>query len=118
MILVIFILLLSEFLFRFFDAEMDTLKFRPAECWFPNWVWYSGNNWKDRNWFIKVPLSMFLDGWHFVKFLAQMVRIIPLCLFACMLLDINFLFTIPGTIVLYGLGGIVWELTYGTNHGT
>jgi len=118
MILVLFILLLSEFLFRLFDAEMDTIRLRYPECWCPGWAWYIENNWQVKSWWLKVPFSMLLDGWHFIKFLAQMARIIPLCLFACMLLDINFLFTIPGTIVLYGLGGIVWELTYGTHHGS
>lgn len=109
----IIVLLQSEFLFRLFDAEMDTIRFRPTESWFSKKTWYVSNNWQTKNWFLKVPFSMFLDGWHFIKFLAQMARIFPMAFFACMLCNYNLLFTIPISILLYAFGGIVWESTYG-----
>lgn len=107
------VLLQSEFLFRLFDAEMDTIRFKPNESWFSKSPWYISNEWRFSNWFIKVPFSMFQNGWHFIKFFAQISRIAPMAFFACIICNYNLLFTIPISIFLYAFGGIFWESTYG-----
>ena len=111
---VIVILLIGEILFRYFDAEMDTIRFRPNQSWFPNWEWWISTKWQFDNWFIKVPFSMLQNGWHFVKFLAQMVRIASPVTLAIMLLGYPLWFIPIAIIVLYGIGGIVFEITYGS----
>jgi len=110
---ILILLLLSEFLYRLFDAEMDTIKFRLNECWFNEWEWYTSNNWQTGNWFLKVPFSMFLDGWHFIKFLMQMVRIIPLIILINLLYHLNIYVSALILIGVYAYGGAVWEITYG-----
>lgn len=111
---VIIILLIGEMLFRFFDAEMDTIRFRPTQSWFPKWEWYVSNKWQFDNWWIKVPFSMLQNGWHFIKFVAQMVRIASPVTLAVLYL-VYPLWIIPIIIgIIYGLGGLVWEFTYGS----
>jgi hypothetical protein len=111
---IIVILLVGEILFRFFDAEQDTIMFRTPQSWFPKWRWYIENNWGTKNWWLKVPFSMLLDGWHFIKFCAQMVRIVSPVTLAIMLLGFPLWFIPIAVIALYGIGGIVFELTYGS----
>jgi hypothetical protein len=38
---------------------------------FPNWKWYSENNWRTKSWWLKYPFSMFCDGWHFMDSLRN-----------------------------------------------
>jgi hypothetical protein len=108
---VIIIILIAEFLNGFLDGEMDTIKFRPNESWFPNSVWWITSLWKDRNWFIKVPFSMFLDGWHFVKFLKEYSRSLSIVVIVVLTMDLSFYYLFA-SILLYAYRGIIWEITY------
>ena len=112
MITALIILLIAEILYRFFDAEQDTIMFRTPQSWFPKWRWYIENNWGTKSWWLKVPFSMFLDGWHFIKYLMQMVRIGALVLVFCLAYSVQWYYGIGLLIGLYGLGGIIWEITY------
>lgn len=47
---------------------MDVIYYDKKNSFFPNWGWWIENRWQNKSWIIKVPLSMFLDGWHFCKF--------------------------------------------------
>jgi len=112
MITIIVLVLVSEFLYGLFDGEMDTIKFRPQQSWFPESKWYISNPWKDRSWWIKVPFSMLLDGWHFVKYLKEFQRALVLVLIIVLLSNISF-YWLFASIGLYAYRGICWELTYG-----
>ena len=45
--------------------ECDQILFHKPLCFFPKWKWYAENNWRTKSWWLKYPLSMFCDGWHF-----------------------------------------------------
>ena len=111
MITALVILTAAEVLYRYFDAEMDTIKFRPAESWWFNWKWYVSTEWHFPFW-LKIPFSMLQNGWHFIKFLMQMVRIGAIVLVFCLAYGVVWYYGIGLLIGLYGFGGIIWEITY------
>lgn len=56
-----------------FNTEMDKISFYPKEkTLFPNWEWWHKHYIPNQNWWLKVPFSMFSDGWHFCKFIFMM----------------------------------------------
>jgi len=111
MITSIIILVIGEALYRFCDAEMDTIKFRPQDSWYPKWGWYVSTEWHFPFW-LKVPFSMLQNGWHFIKFLMQMARIGAIVLVVCLTYSVEWYYGIGLLIALYAFGGIIWEITY------
>lgn len=96
-----------------FNAEMDTIKFRPNQVWFPNWKWYMGNPYNIKNKLLKTVLSMFLDGWHCLKFLHLISLFSAIGVTIVSLYNLSIWFIPVFAFAGYALEGFVFELTYG-----
>lgn len=110
MVAVVIALLVIGF---FFDAERDTIQFRPQQSWFPDWDYWVKKNWQ-KPWFVK--LFPFWDGWHICKFIYHT------CLFtagallaqrAYALTNLEALGVIIGIHLLYGTA---FESSYGNEY--
>ncbi len=96
------------------NSEMDSIQFKPSQCWFPNSIWWSTLNYKDRSWLIKYPLSMLGDGWHLCKF----IMLYSLFTGIGLVLQNHY----PGVYIwiwfplgVYCLNGLVFNLSYDNN---
>ena len=65
MIYLVLVLLIVGFVF---DAERDTIQFRPSQSWFPYSKYWTEKNWK-LPWLVK--LLPIWDGWHICKAVYQ-----------------------------------------------
>jgi hypothetical protein len=79
------------------NAEMDRIKI--GKGLFKGKFW-NENLWKNRNWFIKYPLSFLLDGWHLCKSIMVMSY--------CLIITGNILYAI----ILYAVQGVIFNLIY------
>ncbi len=97
-----------------FDAERDTVAFRPRESWFPDSIFWTRKLWQNVGWFRKTFLAMTLDGWHFCKFMYHS------CLFFVIAIMANIMWNdanwIAGWIGLHLLYGAVFESNYGNHY--
>ena len=97
----------------FFDAERDTIMFRPQQSWFPNSVFWTQKNWAGHPWYMKTIFVWLLDGWHLMK------TIYLWCVFGVMsylfvqLHGLIWWYVFPITLVLWALNGFVFEISYG-----
>lgn len=92
-----------------FDAERDTIRFRPNQSWFPYSDYWTKLNWK-KPWLVK--LFPIWDGWHICKFIFM------LCMYSAMVilyLGDNAIWYQYIAYVLYlnFLYGAVFESSYG-----
>jgi hypothetical protein len=107
--LIIIILLLLAFIF---DAERDTIQFRPSESWFPKSKWWT-DKWTGKNPILKTVFVFAMDGWHFCKTMYLWCIFAAFSLLALHILNVSFWWLPVIVIVLWGANGLIFELTYG-----
>jgi hypothetical protein len=88
---------------------MDKIQFESAKAWFKN-KWWITVDYTGKSWLLKTPLSMFSNGWHFLKFIQTYSYLIPFT-YLCYGHFNGWLFLL--NLIPYCLGGIIWEILYG-----
>ena len=107
--LIIIILLLISFVF---DAERDTIEFRPHESWFPKSKWWT-EKWTGKNPILKTMLVFVMDGWHLCKTIYLWSLFSAIGLMAIIIFNLSYWWLPVIVIGLWGLNGLVFETTYG-----
>lgn len=80
-------LIISAILYIITKDECDQILWHKDRCYFPNWGWYTESNWQTKSWWLKYPLSMFSDGWHFMDSLRNTMA--GYFFSFCLLQDVN-----------------------------
>lgn len=107
--LAIIISLLIAFVF---DAERDTIEFRPQESWFPKSKFWT-QKWTGTNPILKTVLVWAMDGWHLCKTISLLSMFNAFGIAIVLLLSLSFWWLPVIVIGLWGFYGLVFETTYG-----
>ncbi len=117
---------LALILSAIFNSEMDTIVHRPHQAWVNGWLkriipaskyerfrsWYLENRWEEKSWWLKVPFSFLLDGWHNMKAARVYCLTLPYAFLVAVYFSINwtwgFLLAVPS----YALHGIIFEIFF------
>ena len=90
--------------------ENDFITHQPSFCFFPDWDWYTANNWTTHSWWFKNVFTFLLDGLHFT---SSLYRIIGYFFFAQLVAKKNWLiYTIA--IGLYIITGVIHSIMNNT----
>lgn len=53
--------------------ENDFITHQAQYCFFPDWDWYTTNNWITNSWWLKNVFTFLLDGMHFTSSLYRVI---------------------------------------------
>ena len=109
-IIVIAIILLWGF---FWDAERDTLIYRPHQSLFPKWEFWVRKKWQGVSWFRKTFGAFTLDGVHFTKFIFNTSVFSSIAYLIVIHYGLSFLQGILIVTALHLFYGAVFESNYG-----
>ena len=98
----------------FAKHERDQIAYHKKDCLFPDWEWYTKNAWKTKSWWLKVPFSFALDGWHFMESLIMASVSTLIVINVSMLYNVYIVWLILLGVALYGIIGGVHSLLDGS----
>lgn len=107
--LIIIILLLVAFIF---DAERDTIEFRPHQSWFPRSKYWT-EKWGGTNPILKTVLVFLMDGWHLCKTVYLWSLFSAIGVLVIMINSLSYWWLPVIVVVLWGINGLVFEMSYG-----
>lgn len=103
----------------FFDAERDTIRFRPEQSWFPKWKYWirQGTNWSQKSLFVRTIVASFGDGWHLCKTIHLWCLYLVISYLFCICLGYQTIYSIAGMLFLWFVNGLIFETSYGDQNG-